>query len=233
MTTNDDLHAVSVVSGGLDSTVMAYWLAWNGYDQTMLTFNYGQRHCKEIDYAKRTAATLRIDHHVVNLTAVTKFLHASALVNRDAPVPDGHYEDAMMRQTVVPNRNAMMLTIATTAAVALNASVVATAVHAGDHAVYPDCRPEFIHAFGAAMLAANDGFLHKNFAVFAPFVHMDKADIVAVGYELDVPFVDTWSYYRGDEHHCGTCGTCVERREAFHLVDVPDPTLYTDATTEA
>ena len=152
-------------------------------------------------------------------------LTGSALTD-DVNVPDGHYAEDSMRVTVVPNRNAIMLTVAFGAAAARGADAVATAVHGGDYFIYPDCRPAFTEAFAAMQKQALDGY--ADVSLFTPFVHRNKADIVTEGARCDTPFAQTWSCYKGGVHHCGRCGTCVERREAFHLAEVSDPTTYED-----
>ena len=131
-----------------------------------------------------------------------------------------------MKATVVPNRNAMMLDIATAVAVAAQAEWVATAVHSGDHAIYPDCRPEFVEAYEAMALVANEGFIHPQFKVLTPFLYQTKADIARTGSHLGVDWLDTWSCYKGGEIHCGSCSTCFERREAMDLAGIEDPTPY-------
>lgn len=131
-----------------------------------------------------------------------------------------------MALTVVPNRNAIMLTVAYGVAVAEEAAMVATGVHAGDHFIYPDCRPAFIESFDAMQRVAVEGFGDPNLRLHAPFMQQSKGDIVALGARLGVPFADTWSCYAGGSVHCGLCGTCVERRESFTLAGVPDPTIY-------
>jgi len=131
-----------------------------------------------------------------------------------------------MAVTVVPNRNPILFTIAVGMASARGWQRVAAAVHAGDHFVYPDCRPEFVTAFDEMEARALEGM--GEVAFHAPFVEWSKAAIVAEGARLGVPFAATWSCYRGDALHCGRCGTCVERREAFHLAGVDDPTAYAD-----
>lgn len=218
-------RAVAIVSGGMDSVTLAHLLATD-YQLTLVSVDYGQRHAKELLFAAEAADRLGADHHVVDLTSVTKLLTGSALTDPEVPVPHGHYAEPTMRSTVVPNRNATMLDVATAVAVAQGASAVATGVHAGDHAVYPDCRPEFIDAYQAMVLVANEGFLADGFEVLAPFVHQSKADIAALGDQLGVPWDRTWSCYEGGELHCGRCGTCVERIEAFELAGVDDPTRY-------
>jgi 7-cyano-7-deazaguanine synthase len=131
-----------------------------------------------------------------------------------------------MRITVVPNRNAIMLTIAYGIAAARGADAVAAAFHGGDHFIYPDCRPAFVEKFAEMQNAALEGM--HDITLHAPFLNLTKADIVTAGAALGVPFAETWSCYKGGEIHCGRCGTCVERREAFHLANVQDPTDYAD-----
>jgi len=152
-------------------------------------------------------------------------LGGSALTD-DIAVPDGHYAEETMKITVVPNRNAIMLTIAFGLASAQGADAVAAAVHGGDHFIYPDCRPAFIEAFQTMQNCALDG--QSTIKLYTPFVTISKADIVSIGKELVVPFEKTWSCYKGGATHCGRCGTCVERIEAFHLAHVDDPTKYAD-----
>lgn len=219
-------HAVAIVSGGLDSVTLAWKLHDDGYDLTLLSVDYGQRHVKELAYAELAARRLDADHQVVDLTGITRLLTGSALTDGTVDVPHGHYAEESMRATVVPNRNAMLLSVAVAAAVARGAELVATGVHAGDHAVYPDCRPAFVDSFNAMARIATDGFAVPDFRVVAPFVHIGKHDIVALGSKLGVPFIDTWSCYEGRDLHCGHCGTCVERIEAFALAGVDDPTPY-------
>ena len=141
-------------------------------------------------------------------------------------MPDGHYAEESMKITVVPNRNAIMLSIAYGVAVSKGANAVAAAFHGGDHFIYPDCRPGFINAFAAMQSHALEGL--SNIQLYTPFVNLTKADIAVEGARLGVPFEYTWSCYKGGDLHCGRCGTCVERREAFDLAGVSDPTIYAD-----
>jgi 7-cyano-7-deazaguanine synthase len=217
---------VATVSGGLDSVTLAHTLAADGHDLVCLSFDYGQRHAKEVDFARACADRLGADHHVVDLRSVGALLAGSALTDPSVAVPEGHYTDASMAVTVVPNRNAIMLAVAVGVATARGAAAVAAAVHAGDHTIYPDCRPAFIEAAEHEARLANEGFIADGFRILAPFVEISKADIVRRGAALDVPFAETWSCYIGGERHCGRCGTCVERREAFELAGVDDPTVY-------
>jgi len=224
------MKAVAIVSGGMDSVTLAFKLRHDNPDAEihLLAFNYGQRHFKELQFAGECAQDIGADFDIVNLTGITHLLAASgsSLVDPNTPVPDGHYAEESMKITVVPNRNAIMLSIATGVAVAEGAEFVATGVHSGDHAIYPDCRPNFIAAMTNAMWEGNEGFAYRDFKIFAPFINISKDQICSIGDELGVDFSKTWSCYKGGEQHCGTCGTCVERREAFSLAGVTDPTIY-------
>lgn len=199
---------------------------------TVISFDYGQRHDRELAFAVRAAQHLDARHHLVDLSALASVLTGSALTDMTIDVPDGHYRDESMRATVVPNRNAIFLSVATGLAVAIGADTVAIAVHAGDHPIYPDCRPAFIAAFEQQARLANEGFSHPDLRIEAPFLASTKVDIVRLGAELGVDLAATWSCYRGGDRHCGTCGTCVERREAFHDAGVIDPTAYARADQE-
>lgn len=218
---------VTICSGGLDSVTLVAYLAEQGHAQQLVAFDYGQRHRKELEYASAAAQRHNYRFDVVQLARLGPLLSGSALTDARVAVPEGHYADESMKATVVPNRNAIMLSIATGLAVARGAQGVAIGVHAGDHPVYPDCRPEFVDALDAAMRLGTAGFHIKEWTgLLAPFVTSSKADIVCIGAELSVPFEQTWSCYNGAELHCGRCGTCVERREAFELAGVVDPTIY-------
>ena len=217
---------VAVVSGGLDSAVLTYELRADGWGLRLLSFDYGQRHAKELDHARKLAAGFGAPHSVVDLRSTGVLLAGSALTDSSVAVPEGHYTDESMRATVVANRNAIFVQVAVGVAVAEGAAAVAVGVHAGYHPIYPDCRPAFVEAAERLALVANEGFVAEGFRLLAPFLHRTKADIVRRGAELGVPFAETWSCYAGGDRHCGRCGTCVERREAFALAGVPDPTEY-------
>ncbi|MFJ2744790.1 7-cyano-7-deazaguanine synthase QueC [Streptomyces sp. NPDC087440] len=219
-------HAVVIFSGGLDSTVTAFTLLDKGSTVSLLSFDYGQRHVTELSHAKKIAEHLGVSHDVLDLAPLGRILGGSALTDTRVPVPQGHYQAETMRSTVVPNRNAIMLEIAAGAAVASGADAVAFGAHSGDHAVYPDCRPEFFRRIEASIQAGNEGYLAAGFQLVAPFLESTKADIVRTGSALGVPFEATWSCYEGADVHCGACGTCTERREAFADAGVEDPTLY-------
>ncbi|OFX08643.1 MAG: 7-cyano-7-deazaguanine synthase QueC [Alphaproteobacteria bacterium RIFOXYD12_FULL_60_8] len=221
------MSTLVICSGGLDSVTLAHHVAAHGRLGALLSFHYGQRHCKELVFAKACAQRLHVPHHVIELSAVTPYLRGSALTDAaNVAVPDGHYAAETMKDTVVPNRNAIMLTIAFGVAAGQGWDAVALAVHGGDHFIYPDCRPDFIDAFRIMQDKALDGLW--SVGLEAPYLSLDKAGIVKQGAELGVPFAETWSCYKGNDIHCGRCGTCVERAEAFHLAGVCDPTAYAD-----
>lgn len=217
---------MAVMSGGLDSTVMGYLLRSQGHELHALSFDYGQSHRKELTFAQGTAADLGVPWDLVDLRAsgLTRFLGGSALTDPDVPIPDGHYAHETMRITVVANRNAIMLAMACSVAASVGAGAVAIAAHSGDHPIYPDCRPEFVRAFEAMEHLAMEGT--ARLAILAPFAQLTKSAIVEVGHQLGVPFERTWSCYKGRDVHCGRCGTCYERREAFALAGLADPTVY-------
>ncbi|MBB3919448.1 7-cyano-7-deazaguanine synthase QueC [Rhizobium fabae] len=219
------MKTIVVCSGGLDSVSLAHKIAAEEQLIGLVSFDYGQRHRKELDFAAKCAARLAVPHHIIDIAAIGGHLSGSALTD-DVEVPDGHYAEETMKATVVPNRNAIMLAIAFGLAAAQKADAVAVAVHGGDHFIYPDCRPGFIDAFQRMQNEALDGY--ASVKLFAPYVHVSKAAIVADGAKYATPFAETWSCYKGGKLHCGRCGTCVERREAFHLADVTDPTEYED-----
>jgi len=221
--------AVAIVSGGLDSVTLAYLLHTQSYRLHLLSFDYGQRHKKELHFAKMCAQQLKAEFDVIDLSGIAHFLKGSALTDA-IPVPEGHYAAENMAITVVPNRNAMMLSIAFAVAVAEQAQLVAMGVHSGDHFIYPDCRPSFVAAFDTMQKYAVAGFGHPDLRLEAPFLHLEKYQIVKLGSSLGVPYVDTWSCYKGENQHCGCCGTCVERKHAFRDASVPDPTSYANPT---
>lgn len=210
--------AVVILSGGMDSATLLYKVINDGYSPYVLSFDYGQRHKKELEYAKRLTSKLDVPHIIVPLD-INSLLQGSALTSPDMPVPEGHYAQENMKQTVVPNRNMIMLSIATGYAVSIGAENVFFGAHAGDHAIYPDCRKDFVDALNLATKIAN----YTPVLIHAPFLDMDKGDIAIMGLELNVPYGDTWTCYKGEEIPCGVCGACVERAEAFAKAAAPDP----------
>ena len=217
-----------VISGGMDSATLLYKALAEGGDAVeAVSFNYGQRHKKELNYASELCGLLNVRHDVVDVSTLTPYIGGSSLTD-DIAVPDGHYTEDSMAITVVPNRNAIMLAIAYGIAVARGAEVVGAAMHAGDHAIYPDCRPAFVEAFDSMQRVAVEGHGHPGLRLWTPFINQSKADIAAEGMGLGVNYAMTWSCYKGQLLHCGKCGTCYERREAFELAGMKDPTEYED-----
>lgn len=217
--------AVVSLSGGMDSTTLLAHVLQD-HDALALSFDYGQRHVRELDAARAVAAHYGVEHHVIDLTSVGRLLTGSALTDAAVDVPEGHYEAATMKATVVPNRNAIMANIAVGVASSREAEYVALGVHAGDHAVYPDCRPEFVDALRHLAVTALEGFPTPR--IETPFIAWSKTDIARRAGELGVPLEMTWSCYKGGDRHCGRCGTCVERVEAIRDAGMIDPTGYDD-----
>ncbi len=213
--------AVIILSGGLDSTTLLYDLYAQAKDVHAITFNYGQRHDKEIEMARKTCEKVGVEHTIVNLSNLGDILGNNALTG-EIEMPEGHYKDESMKLTVVPNRNMIMLSIAIGYAINIGSNHVYYGAHAGDHAIYPDCRPKFVQAIqNVAELCHYDPVY-----VHAPYLYMGKDKIVARGLSLGVDFATTWTCYRGAKLACGKCGSCTERLEAFKLNDVEDPIEY-------
>ncbi len=214
---------IVLLSGGLDSSVLTHVLYRRGLRVKALNVLYGQRHSREREAATRIAQELGIECVCLDLCSIRPILGTtSSLLNSEVAIPLGHYEDASMQSTVVPNRNMLLLSLAAAWSVASSYDGVAYAAHGGDHAIYPDCRPEFASAMDAAIRLCD----YREQHLLRPFVNITKADIVKLGSAAGVPLEHTWSCYNGRDRHCGKCGTCVERREAFQLAGVPDPTAY-------
>ena len=216
------LPVVVLLSGGMDSTVALYEMHRRHRVVGALSFHYGSKHNdREIPFAAWHSQKLGIPHRVISLGFVAE-LFESDLLNKGGEIPKGHYQEQTMKKTVVPFRNGIMLSIAAGYAESLGASGLAIAAHHGDHAIYPDCRAVFMHAMGEAIRLGT----YAGIELLSPFIAMSKSEIARRGHELGVDFGQTWSCYVGGEHHCGECGTCVERREAFLLAGIPDPTHY-------
>jgi 7-cyano-7-deazaguanine synthase len=215
-------RTVLIHSGGIDSTVLLGHLLAEGREVYALSVDYGQRHRRELEAAKRICAHYGVKHQVADLRALAPLFGANALTDSHVAVPEGHYEEASMKATVVPNRNMLLIAVAASWAMSLKASSVAYGAHGGDHAIYPDCRPVFADALDKAIRLAD----WHEVSLERPFVGMDKTGIVRRGVELRVPLELTWSCYVGGDKHCGKCGTCVERKEAFIQAGVKDPTAY-------
>lgn len=215
--------AVVIYSGGMDSFTILNKALLEGYDLYALTFDYGQRHNKEIEYAKRVCTELGINHRIIDITAINQLLQSSSLTaGSSIDIPEGHYEAANMKSTVVPNRNMILLSLAIGYAVDIEASKVYYGAHSGDHAIYPDCRPGFVHAMNKVAKLAN----YEPVDIVTPYLNSSKTEILADGLAIGLDYGKTWTCYNGREKACGKCGSCIERLEAFAENNAIDPLPY-------
>lgn len=212
---------VVIFSGGMDSYTVLNKAIQDGNSVFALTFNYGQRHVKEVDYAKAVCDRLEIPHKVIDISAINELIGNSSLTG-DIDVPEGHYEEESMKQTVVPNRNMILLSMAIGYAVSLGAEAVYYGAHSGDHAIYPDCRPEFVFKMNEVAKIAN----YEAVEIVCPYIDVDKIGILTDGLVMDLDYSETWTCYNGREKACGKCGACQERLEAFAKNHVTDPLPY-------
>ncbi|MGB1949600.1 MAG: 7-cyano-7-deazaguanine synthase QueC [Marinobacter sp.] len=212
---------VVIYSGGMDSFTLMHLARARGHQVHALSFDYGQRHVRELECARDVCARAGIPHQVLDIRALSNVMAGSALTSEVA-VPEGHYAEDSMKATVVPNRNMILLSLATGYAVTAGASAVWYGAHGGDHAIYPDCRPEFVEKMDAVCRVAN----YQPVSIEAPFMAMDKSAILAEGLKLNLDYSQTWTCYNGRERACGVCGSCVERQEAFAAHGLTDPLPY-------
>lgn len=215
------MSTVLCYSGGLDSTVLLYHLLSEGKLVRCLGVHYGQRHSRELNAALMICNFAGVHFQTLDLSGIKHIFKGSSQTD-DVPVPEGHYAEESMKLTVVPNRNMILLSLATAYAISSGCEEVAYAAHSGDHTIYPDCRPEFVEALDGAIRLCD----WKKVALYVPFTKWTKADIARRGAELNAPLRLTWTCYKGGERHCGKCGSCTERREAFQLAGVQDSTEY-------
>lgn len=212
--------SIIVVSGGMDSITMLY--EYKDRIAQAVSFHYGSNHNdKELAFAKMHCERLGIPHLIIPLSFIGQYFESSLLQGADA-IPEGNYDDENMKSTVVPFRNGIMLAIAAGLAETHHLQYVMLANHGGDHAIYPDCRPEFVNSMSDAIAAGT----YEGIRIFAPYTNITKADIARHGKELGIDYSETWSCYKGGEHHCGKCGTCTERIEALRLAGIVDNTVY-------
>lgn len=212
------MKVVAILSGGMDSTTLVYDLVSSGHEVFCISFNYGQKHIKELIASMITTNKLQLPHEVVDLSSISHLINNSALTS-NISVPEGHYTDDNMKATVVPNRNMIMLSIAAGYAINIGAVWVAYGAHAGDHTIYPDCRGDFVKAMNHAFSLCD----FKPLSLYVPYLNMHKGEVCARGAKLSVPYKDTWTCYKGQEKPCGVCGSCVERAEAFDFANRKDP----------
>ncbi len=209
-----------ILSGGMDSVTLLHHRKEN--IALAVTFDYGSNHNKrEAECAEYHCQQLGIEHILIPLDFMHKYFKSSLLDGAEA-IPEGHYQAENMKSTVVPFRNGIMLSIACGLAESRGLKKVLIANHSGDHAIYPDCREEFIRTMSAAMQFGT----YEHIGIDAPFTKINKIEIAIIGKELGVDFSKTYSCYKGGEKHCGKCGTCVERKEALHDAGIEDTTEY-------
>ena len=229
MTTPEAKTTVVLASGGLDSTVAIALELYQQRSVAALTINYGQRHTAELRAIRSVINTYQRDgqpitHKVLDVSNLGPLLK-SALTDPSAAIPEGHYAEPSMATTIVPNRNMILVAIASGYAASIGADRVTIGCHGGDHYIYPDCREGFIEAADLCVDRATEGQV----SVYAPLLNDTKAGVVRMGALLDAPMHLTWSCYQTPTvawRHCGVCGTCNERKEAFKLAGVLDPTTY-------
>ncbi|WP_448211539.1 7-cyano-7-deazaguanine synthase QueC [Colwellia sp. MEBiC06753] len=212
---------VVIYSGGMDSFTVLHRAIADGKAVYPLTFDYGQRHVKEIDYAKAVCQQLGVPHKIIDISAINQLLAGSSLTD-DIEIPEGHYEEASMKSTVVPNRNMILLSLAVGYAVSVGASQVYYGAHSGDHAIYPDCRPEFVLKMNEVCKIAN----YEPVEIFSPYLEVSKTAILTDGIRMGLDYSQTWTCYNGREKACGKCGACQERLEAFRDNQATDPLAY-------
>ena len=212
--------SIIILSGGLDSTTMLY--EYKDGIALALSFDYGSNHnARELHFARLHCERLGIPHIIIPLDFIHQYFHSSLLEGADA-IPEGNYDDDNMRSTVVPFRNGIMLAIAAGMAETRGLRRIMMANHAGDHAIYPDCRRSFVDAMNQAIMAGT----YEGITLFTPYTNLTKADIARHGKALGIDYSETWSCYKGGEKHCGKCGTCTERIEALREAGIIDTTEY-------
>ena len=212
--------SIIIVSGGMDSITLLY----DKKDEIAMgiSFNYGSNHnAKEIPFAKLHCERLGIKHITIDLDFMHQYFKSSLLEGAEN-IPEGHYASDNMKSTVVPFRNGIMLSIAIGIAESNHLKKVLIANHGGDHTIYPDCRDSFIKAMNQASIEGT----FVNIEISAPYTHISKGDIAAIGKKLHLDYTETWSCYKGNEQHCGVCGTCIERKEALNEAQIEDKTVY-------
>lgn len=202
-----------IVSGGMDSVTLLH--DFKAEIGLVINFQYGSKHNKkEVEFAKYHADLLGIEFIMIDLGFIAETFKSNLLQGQDE-IPDGHYEDESMKQTVVPFRNGIMLSIAAGLAESKGFNKVLIGNHFGDHAIYPDCRESFIKPFNEAVKQGT----YCQITIESPYCKFDKRSIGLVGKQLGIDYSKTWTCYKGLDKHCGTCGACTERKEALNEFD--------------
>jgi 7-cyano-7-deazaguanine synthase len=222
---------VAIVSGGMDSVTMAHQLKEQGHDPHLLSVDYGQRHRKEHVFAAAAAERLGAVHQVADLSAMGALLRGSSLTDPTVDVPEQTWSGYGESPNIVPNRNALLLSVAFAVAVAEKAQAVAIGIMADDAVSVPDSTPEFLRSFIAMERIATAGYADPDLDLLVPLAGLGKKDVVTLGERLGVPWTETWTCLRGEDDHCARCAACWERQEAFSAAGVHDPTTYQERTS--
>lgn len=218
---------VVIYSGGMDSYTVLHRALREGLSVHALSFDYGQRHVRELDTARQVCLSLGVPHQVVDIQAIHGLIDNSALTDSGQAMPQGDYATDNLRATVVPNRNMILLSLAIAKAVNIGAERVDYGAHGGDHDLYPDCRPAFVEAMKHVAGIAN----FEPVDLHVPYLNASKADILREGLAMGLDYRDTWTCYEGHELACGVCGSCRERLAAFASNGVMDPLAYSHSAT--
>lgn len=211
-----------IYSGGSDSFTLLHHALDQGIEVECITFSYGQKHIKEIDFAKENCKRLGLSHTLIDIGYPESIFGSSSLIDEATDIPHGSYKEESMKSTIVPNRNMIFISYAIAYSIAHDIDEVWYGAHAGDHFIYPDCRPEFLRSMNTAAKLCDP----SKISVKAPFINLNKGEILKIGLDLNIDYSKTWTCYKGLEKACGKCGSCVERIEAFTDNNSSDPISY-------
>lgn len=220
--------AVVIYSGGMDSYTVLHRALHQGFEVHALSFHYGQRHARELAVAEQVCRARGIAHQVIDIRAIHSLIDNSALTDTERAMPGGDYDGSNMSATLVPNRNMILLSLGIAQAVNIGAGVCFYGAHGGDHMLYPDCRPEFVERMNDVAAIAN----FEAVRIEAPYLHANKAEILADGLAMGLDYAQTWTCYQGEERACGECGSCRERLSAFAAHGIDDPLPYVKQPSE-
>ena len=211
-----------IYSGGSDSFTLLHHALDQGIEVECITFSYGQKHIKEIEFAKENCKRLGLSHTLIDIGDPEIIFGSSSLIDEATDIPHGSYKEESMKSTIVPNRNMIFISYAIAYSIAHDIDEVWYGAHAGDHFIYPDCRPEFLRSMNTAAELCDP----SKISVKAPFINLNKGEILKIGLDLNIDYSKTWTCYKGLEKACGKCGSCVERIEAFTDNNSSDPISY-------
>lgn len=211
-----------IYSGGSDSFTLLHHALDQGIEVECISFSYGQKHIKEIDFAKENCKRLGLSHTLIDIGYPESIFGSSSLIDEATDIPHGSYKEESMKSTIVPNRNMIFISYAIAYSIAHDIDEVWYGAHAGDHFIYPDCRPEFLRSMNTAAELCDP----SKISVKAPFINLNKGEILKIGLDLNIDYSKTWTCYKGLEKACGQCGSCVERIEAFTDNNSSDPISY-------